>query len=100
MDSLGSSLDFGKLPENESPPSFCKTKVFNSTAVVNEYNSSGEKKVFSNNFFEKIKPIVRSLKGTVKSRKEVRDQSTSTDSQEVDILGRCWGLRSCGEILD
>jgi hypothetical protein len=81
MDSMGSSLDFGKSPDfNESPPSFWKTNIFNSTAVINEYNSSGEKKVFSNNFFEKIKPIVKSLKDSAKvKKKEYKDQATSME---------------------
>lgn len=48
--------------------------------MINEYNSSGEKRVFSNNFFEKIKPIVKSLKDSAKSRKkEMKDQGTSTE---------------------
>ena len=45
----------------------------------NEYNSNGGRKVFSNNFFEKIKPIVRSLKNITKNKKETKDRATTMD---------------------
>lgn len=64
----------------DSPPSFCKEKYFNSTAVINDCNYSNEKKVFRNNFFEKIKPIVKSLKNNLKFKKPIMvNQSTSMD---------------------
>lgn len=46
-----------------------------------EYRSDqNSRKVFSNNFFDKIKPIVKSLKNNPKFKKlETKDQSTWTE---------------------
>lgn len=48
--------------------------------MINDYNSSGEKHVIKNNFFEKIKPIVKSLKNNPKFKKPLmKDEATSMD---------------------
>jgi hypothetical protein len=75
-------VDLEKSPLfNESPPSFCKDKNFNTTALFNEYNTSDHKqKTIKDNFFEKMKPLMRSWKNNSKFKKtEHKDQSTSMD---------------------
>lgn len=82
IESTNSSFDLGKSASyNDSPPSFSKERLFNSTALINDYNSSGEKKVFSDNFFKKIKPIMKTWKNTTKLKPkcETKDQATSMD---------------------
>ena len=65
---------------NSSPPSFSKEKLFNSTSLINEYTSAGDRKRITNNLFEKIKPIMQSFKSNQKYKKnEMKDASTSMD---------------------
>lgn len=50
---------------------------------ITDYNTTNNRKVISNNFFEKIKPIVKSLKNNPKfanKKPDTKDETTSTDN--------------------
>ena len=86
MGSTNSSFDFSKEDTNkfenkDSSNEINKEKIFNSTALINEYNSSADKKKYSStSIFEKIKPIMKSWKNNFKSKKtETKEKSTSMD---------------------
>jgi len=56
-----------------------RKRVFNSTALINEYSSPKEKKKITN-IFDKIKPIVKYFKSHNKSKKvETKDMCTTMD---------------------
>lgn len=62
----------------DSPQSMAKEAFFNSTTLINEYSSPREKKKITLNLFERMKPIVQSLKNHQKAKKvKTKDNSTT-----------------------